>query len=147
MYQAVDIDPDYGLDFSINASLTHGERLREEHYPKGALSLDDYDTDAESPPDDHMYKKFTRMDGLVFVALSAVSLGLGNSLDSMSTLSMFHPFLLVCGLEVCADKLGIFYTLIFILLTQAAGTTLGFASLFGTISLRYIIKIIDTSIP
>ena len=125
------MDLDSGFDISIDASPTRDERLKGEYPHEGALSLDDYDTDADSPLDDHIYKKFSKMDGLIFVALSAISLGLGNSLDSMSTLSMFHPFLLVCGLEVCADKLGIFHTMIIILLTQAAGMTFGFASLFG----------------
>ena len=120
LYQAVDVHP----EISIDASLTFNAQPKASH-------IDEYDTDTDGPLDDHTYKKFSMTDGLVFLCLSAVSLGLGNSLDSLSTLSMFHPFLLVCGLEVCADKLGIFYTLFLILLTQAAGTTFGFASLFG----------------
>ena len=81
--------------------------------------------------DTHIYKKFSKWDGYGFVCMSAVALGLGNSLDSMSTLSMFHPFLLVCGAEISSDKIGIRNTIILITFTQAAGTVLGFASLFG----------------
>ena len=132
LYQAVNAGPTDGSDISIDPSLTRGDSF------KGAkeeiFATDGFDIDSDTSLDDHMYKKFSTTDGLVFVGLSAVSLGLGNSLDSMSTLSMFHPFLLVCGLEVCADKIGIFYTLVVISFTQAAGTTFGFASLFGMTS-------------
>jgi len=98
-------------------------------------SRPEYET-LQSRSDEHnetyKYKGFSSFTGVVFIVASAVALGLGNSLDPLSTMAMIHPFFLISGFEISIAKLGLGWAIVAVLVTHSAGFAFGFSGLAAT---------------
>jgi hypothetical protein len=68
----------------------------------------------KEPSSDEVYKyqSFSSLSGVLFIIASAIALGLGNSLDPLSTMALIHPFLLITGFEISNAKFGLFWTIL-----------------------------------
>lgn len=93
----------------LDDSITLGNSEIVQHVDLNANEDDIRDEVESKSIDTHVYKRFNTLQGVTFICMSALCSGLGNSLDSMSTLSMFHPFCLIVGLEVSAGSVEAFY--------------------------------------
>jgi apolipoprotein N-acyltransferase len=71
--------------------------------------------------------------GILWILLSTLCCGFGNSLEPVTILAWFHPYCLILGLEAftLTQWSHVLYVIFFITSTQAIGFTIGFSTIFG----------------
>jgi apolipoprotein N-acyltransferase len=71
--------------------------------------------------------------GILWILLSTLCCGFGNSLEPVTVLAWLHPYCLIIGLEAfnLSQWSHLLTAIVFITITQAIGFTIGFSTIFG----------------